>query len=68
MRYKNVEWNLPPGEGNIHRHENIDHGLLMDLRDELQEQNMLMREAVHILRRMDRRLLQIAPLRPRRKT
>jgi hypothetical protein len=66
MRHKNVNWNLPEGQksptGSTHQHENIDHALLMDLRDEMQEQNRLTEQLIRLMARMDRRLAVYAKL------
>jgi hypothetical protein len=62
MRHKNINWDLPAGVNNVHQHVNIDHALLMDLRDEAQEQNRLMKAAIRLLDRMDRRMAKHMPL------
>jgi hypothetical protein len=68
-RLKDVNWNLAEGTpnaegGRSHNIQSIHAALLMDLRDQAQEQTRLQREQLHVLKRMDRRMQQLAKLPP----
>lgn len=63
-RFKNATVDLPEVNANNTRDSaSIQSGLLMDLRDELQEQNRHARETNRLLARIDRRLQKHLPLR-----
>ncbi len=60
-RHKDLNWNLMEGTpneegGRSHDIKSIQAALLMDLRDQAQEQTRLQRETLHVLKRIDRRL------------
>jgi hypothetical protein len=67
MRHKNAVIDLPGvNADNTRSWESIYTGILMDLRDEAQEQNRLMKAAIQLLDRMDRRMAKHMPLTQRR--
>lgn len=73
-RLKDQAWNLPEGTrqadgSRTHEWDSIHAALLLDLRDQAQEQTRLQRDALHlqreqlnVLKRMDRRMQQVAKL------
>jgi hypothetical protein len=62
-RFKNATIELPPvSSQNTRDWGSIKVGMLMDLRDEAQEQNRLMKAAIRLLDRMDRRMAKHMPL------
>jgi hypothetical protein len=66
-RFKNAIIDLPPTTPqNTRSWGSIKVGILMDLRDEAQEQNRLMKAAIRLLDRMDRRMAKHMPLTQRR--
>lgn len=68
-RFKDVGWALPSVEQNPHQAKDwatARMAVLMDLRDQAQEQTHLQREQLAVLKRLDRRMQQIAKLPPGR--